>query len=263
MPKVSFDLDDYPNLLAALKADKAEGKGEPTKAAIRTMLAVLDEGLAGETKWTDIPKMLNKDLTFDMMVKGVLHAVFDIRAIADDPEEFEALGADVHPFSLFGIRTNKLTGGATYNNWRKHFNLPDDAKIDEQTIAAIIRKMLYYAKYVKMEQWGQAIMAKPSVQFRTMGEAVHLPFYPALNYQLRSRGELQVGTFMPDAGIFNCGIVEHDEYTCKACERGQLKDLKEYRYCPDCNAGYFVENEEEDIIDASTSEAGSNTTSGN
>ena len=53
MPKVSFDLDDYPNLLAALKADKAEGKGEPTKAAIRTMLAVLDEGLAGETKWTD------------------------------------------------------------------------------------------------------------------------------------------------------------------------------------------------------------------
>jgi hypothetical protein len=242
MPVLKIDLDKRPALLAALKDPDKKAKA---MLVLETMLQLADEALQSrEVPWYDLPEKLNDRLSFDMMAKGVMRGVFNV--VDMSPEDFEVLGTEVHPFSLFGARKNNITGGQRYTNWRKHFDLPDNAEINADTISDTLHKLLYYARYVDVAKWGEAVVNKQVATYKDLGNAKTLPFYPALQYQLKHAGsspELSVGSFYSQVGAFRCGPIEPETEVCPACSHGELKEVGEYKVCMACNAGYSIAQE--------------------
>lgn len=234
MDRITLKLDDKPYLQQLLQK-------EPVKAKeiIATFVSMMET--CAKNGWADQPRAFHPELTLEALVAGVLKGALNLPEMA--PETYSILKEEVHPLSMLSAKINPMNGSVRYVNWHKHFRLPEEATVDESTIALIIRKMLRYAKYVNVEELAKALDANQVAVYRGLGheEAKKLPFYPALRYQREHFGELHVGKFFDEIGAFDCGEWQTDiDEECLACGVDDLKRCGDYVVCPSCNAGYTV-----------------------
>jgi hypothetical protein len=152
---------------------------------------------------------------------------------------FDVLKVEVHPLSMLTPRRNYIDGGLKYYQWREHFKLPANAPVNGETVERIIRKLLRYSKYIDVQTLQEHLTSNQIATYRGLGaEQVNkLPFYPALRYQQKEKGDLHVGKFFDDIGFLDCG--ENEKGYCLACNRYELQRIGHYKCCLACNAGYI------------------------
>lgn len=193
--------------------------------------------------WVNLPQLFDeRNLTLSDLVKGVLHGALDVKAI--HPDNFDVWQEELHPLSMLAPRPNYLTGEMREYDWRTHFRLPHDAKVDQRTIEDIFRKLLRYYKYVDVDALAHALINNQVKTFEGLGErnVKTLPFTPALRYQQEKLGDLQVGKFFEDVGFFDGGYWEHgDSHDCPACHRPDVIKINQYNVCTACNIGFKLE----------------------
>lgn len=225
--------DDKPKLDQLMRENP-----QAAKEIISTFVDLMEESL--EQKWNELPQLFaGRDLSFRDMIKGILHGSLDLPEI--NPEAYDALKEEVHPLSMLAPRRDYLNGGTRTYNWRNHFRLPKDATVDQDTVAAIFRKLLRYYKYVKVDDLAYALINNQITTFKSMNQAENLPFYPALRYQQQRFGDLHVGMFLVDIGAFDCGTDTKSE-ECLACGNpDDMWRIKDYKVCPRCNAGFRID----------------------
>jgi hypothetical protein len=233
--KFSIDTSDKPRLEALMKSDKGKAK-----EVINTFVSLMEEALddSNAIPWVDLPEKFGGGLTFPQLIKGILHGSLDLKDLK--PTVYDVFREEVHPLSMLMPRKDALTGEVRYHDWRNHFRLPPNTPVNQDTIAAIFRKLLRYYKYVDIDDLAGSIMANQIATFKGLGDhnVQVLPFYPALRYQKETKGELHVGMFMDDIGAFDCGTVS-DLEICLACESPEpVVDLGDKLICLSCNAGY-------------------------
>ena len=230
-------LDNKPNLRRMV-----EKEPELAQQVIRTFVDMMEEAAdpSKGIRWADLPKELAENrITFKQLVTGILRGTMDVQEI--NPDTFDVLKAEVHPFAYFATRKNMLDGTIKFPKWRKHFGFPHDTPLDEHSIAADMRSILRYTRYVDVQALQQALESNQVATYRGLGErAIELlPFVPALKYQQEHFGDLHVGKFFDEIGAFDCGpLPEGMSVTCSACKHKSLEDLGNYFICLSCNAGF-------------------------
>ena len=228
-----ISLDDKPKLKQALAENP-----QLAKEVIQTFVQMMEESFneSNGIKWADLAKELNDRLTFNDLIKGVLHGVLSTKQI--NPDTFDVLKVEVHPLSILAPRKNYIDGGLKYHDWRDVFKLEDGTPIDANTIAKILQKIMRYAKYLDVKTLAEHLQMNQIATYRGLGieQVKRLPFYPALRYQQEKFGDLHVGKFYSDVGFLECGDNEHDY--CISCNRSDLYVIGNYRVCLSCNAGY-------------------------
>ena len=228
-----INLDDKPKLAKALADNPALAK-----EVIQTFVQMMEESFNSDNgiKWADLPKELNDKLTFNDLIKGVLHGILSTKKI--NPDTFDVLKVEVHPLSILAPRKNYIDGGLKYYDWREIFKLDANEPIDANTISKILQKIMRYAKYLDMQTLAEHLQMNQIATYRGLGieQVKKLPFFPALCYQKEKFGDLHVGTFYNDIGFLNCGENEHDY--CVSCNRYDLHSINDYKVCLACNAGY-------------------------
>lgn len=236
-----ISLKDKPKLSALLEENPALAK-----EVIGTFVGLIEESLDPDKgiRWVDLPKKFHKDLTFSDLILGILRGTLDCREI--NPDNFDALGSEVHPLALFTAKEVTAKGGSkvSYTKWRDHFKM--NGKPDQESIANIIRDVLRYSRYVNFKLIFENMKSDWQVNaiYRGLGDEhmQRLPFYPALRYQEQVHGELGgVGRFFDDIGAFDCGTIAHDVVLCPACNIDAVEKVGKYKICPSCNAGYLWE----------------------
>lgn len=231
----TITLDDKPKLTKALQENPAL-----VREVIGTFVWLMEDAFdeSNGIRWADLPKQFDPSLTFNDLIRGILHGSLDLKGI--NPDAYDALKVEVHPLSMLQPRKNYLDGGVRYTNWRNHFRLPAEVAVNEDTIAKIFRTMLRHNRFIKIEQLRQHLEANQVVTYRGLGDAQmeKLPFYPALQYQKKLFGDLGVGKFYENVGFFDCGEVAIDETNCPACLHDDLKHVGGFKVCEACNAGY-------------------------
>lgn len=236
--KFTIGTDDKPNLEKAMKENP-----EQAKEVISVFVSLMEEAFSRDkgVTWAELPKQLHKDLDFGSLVRGVLRGSLDLKDIS--PESFDALKVEIHPLAMLQPRKNYLDGSMRYTNWRNHFSLPDDAQVNEKTVADIFRKLLRYGRFVKIDELRKALEANQIAVHRGLGDVQmeKLPFTPALRYQREHFGELHVGKFMDEVGFFDCGTIGKgfEGPVCPACGHDSLDRIEDYALCLDCNAGFI------------------------
>jgi hypothetical protein len=228
-----INVDDKPNLKKALSENPQQAK-EVIQTFVQMMELSFDE--SNGIRWADLPKELNEKLTFNDLIKGVLDGLLSTRQV--NPETFDVMKIEVHPLSILSPRRNYIDGGYKYYNWREIFKLDEHEPINYLTIAKILRKMLRYIKYIDIQTLAEHLQANQITTYRGLGDEQikRLPFYPAIRYQQKLKGDLQVGKFYDDVGFFDCGTNEKDY--CLACNRYDLHKIGDYKVCLACNAGF-------------------------
>lgn len=247
--EIKLNLESRPNLMSALNAKDTT---KETLKLIGLFMDLAEESLSTDKpiRWVDLPGKFHKDLTFEDTIKGILRGALDVHEINED--NFDTLGADVHPFALFTVREPGTGGGlkTNYSKWREHFQV--EGKPGEESITQIMRNMLRYSRYLNFKLIFENMKADWQVNsiYRGMGaeHVKRLPFYPALKYQENLYGELGgVGKFFDDIGAFDCGEIpeiDRDVFNgnaviiCYACGIGELEHVGDYGVCPHCNAGF-------------------------
>lgn len=236
--KFSIDTTDKPHLERAMKENP-----KLAQEVIGTFVSLMEESFDGSKglPWTKIPAELHRDLTFNDLIHGILRGSLDLRAM--NPDAFDALKIEVHPLSMLSPRKNWIDGSMRRYNWRGHFKMPEEAEITEETISNIFRKLLRYAKYIKVDDLYKAMEANQLTTFRGLGErsVALLPMVPALRYQKARFGDLHVGKFYDDIGFLDCGDLGEPKTHCPACTHPDLTVLGEYTGCLNCNAGFRKE----------------------
>ena len=228
-----INLDDKPKLKKALET-------EPNKAkeVIQTFVQMMEESFneANGIKWSDLASELNDRLTFNDLIKGVLHGVLSTKEI--NPDTFDVLKVEIHPLSILAPRKNYIDGGLKYYDWREIFKLDEGTPIDANTIAKILQKIMRYAKYLDVQTLAEHLQNHQIATYRGLGleQVKKLPLYPALRYQQEKFGDLHVGKFYNDIGFLDCGENENDY--CVSCNRYDLHHVGNYKVCLSCNAGY-------------------------
>lgn len=238
MAKFTIKTDDKPHLDRLLREDT-----EKAKEVIGTFVELMEEAV--QNGWHELPQMFTPDgsLSFRDLVKGILHGSLDLKGI--NPDVADVLREEVHPLSMLAPRRNYLDGGIRYIDWRKHYRLPPDAEINQETIATIFRRLLRYYRYVDVEALARALINRQVKTFEGLGErnVKVLPFIPALRYQQAKFGDLHVGKFYDDIGAFDCGPLPEDaDENCPACKRPDLHAIGDYKVCMACNAGFQLQN---------------------
>lgn len=227
-------LTDKPHLSKALQENP-----QAAKEVIATFTQLMEEAFAPEKSiiWSDLPKKFHPQLTFSMLIKGILRGSLDVKDI--DPDTYAVFFEEVHPLSRMSTRANPL-GGNTYSSWRKHFQVPEDTRVNEEVIADLFRKMLRYTKYIDIQTLHKYLDVNQIATYRGLGleQVEKLPFYPALRFQRANFGELHVGTFFVNIGFFDCGPIASDTEDCPACQRPNLKTIGKYKCCLECNSGF-------------------------
>lgn len=239
--EIKLNVDESkPNLLKVMHENPALAK-----EVIGTFVQLMEESFSPDKgiSWSELPKKLHKELTFQALIRGVLRGALDVQAM--NPEAYDALQVEVHPLAMLSPRKNYLSGGMTVYNWRDHFKMPADTQVSEETVAQLIRKTLRYARYIKMEELHNALEYNQIATYRGMGDdqIAKLPMYPALRYQLKI-GALHVGKFFDDIGFLDCGTYEigiDEDPICQACGHEGVQDIGKYQVCLNCNAGYRKE----------------------
>jgi hypothetical protein len=235
MAQIKIETGNYPFLEGLMKKDPQKARG-----IMQVFIECMNEAV--ENDWHELPELFaGRELSFSDLIKGILHGSLDLPKL--NPEAYDALKEEVHPLSMLSIRKDYLSGGYRNYNWRQHYRLPHTVEVNQNTIAEIFRKLLRYYKYVKVDDLAQALMNNQIATFKSLHEAENLPFYPALRYQQRELGDLQVGMFFSDVGAFDCG--EHptgyDEGEgCPACQsQDKFWHVHDKLICPRCNAGFM------------------------
>jgi hypothetical protein len=241
-----INTDDKPFLTQAMRENP-----EMAKEVIRTFVGLMEEAFdtSKGITWAELPKKLHKDLSFSDLINGILRGSLDLNNI--HPEGYAVLREEIHPLAMLQKRKNYLDGTTKYPTWRAHFDMPEDAEVNEKAVSDIFRKLLRYGRYVKIDDLRKAMESNQIAAFRGLGDEqiAKLPFTPALRYQREHFGELQVGKFMDDYGVFDCGKFDFDQYadghyTCPACWKDTLVQLSvapKVRACESCNAGFVQE----------------------
>lgn len=236
--KLTITVDDTKPNLKRLRAENKDAFNN----VVRTFIGLAEEAanLDNPVPWFELPSLLNDKMTLKMVASAVLRAVFQVDQLNKDT--FSVLGTTLHPLSHFGER--QINTGGKYSSWQKYFLLDPDAEVNEDTIEQVVRKLLYYARYIDVEKFGRALMSNQLETYRAlpMENAEKLPFFPALKYQKENLGDLAVGQFWHDIGAFNCGGLtktQYEEGECLACHTSGLVLLgDDYEVCPSCNAGF-------------------------
>jgi hypothetical protein len=230
--------DDKPNL-DRLLSDSATKK--QAMEVISTFVELMDYACNPDNSipWIDLPKKFSQELTFKELIHGILKGSLDLKDI--DPEAYDVIKEEVHPLSMLTPRWNHLEDKMIYKNWRSHFRLPKDSQVNQETIAAIFRKLLRYYKYVNVESLASAIINNQVATFQSMDQAKLLPFYPALRYQQETKGDLAVGKFLDEIGSLDCGTLHNPEDDqCPACKVDTLNRIGNFLVCPSCNGGWRI-----------------------
>ena len=97
---INVHLGDKPNL-----ANLKEKDPVMFRQVLATMIALAEEAAAepkGGIPWYKLPGMFDDKLTFAEVAPAVMRAFFDVQGI--NPKNFDVLGAEVHPMSLFKKR---------------------------------------------------------------------------------------------------------------------------------------------------------------
>lgn len=228
-----ISLDDKPKLKKALET-------EPSKAkeVIQTFVQMMEEAYNEQNgiAWVDLPKELNDKLSFNDLIKGVLHGILSVKQI--NPDTFDVLKVEVHPLSILSPRKNYIDNTMKYYDWREIFKLDENEPINEQTISKVLQKLMRYAKYLDVQTLAEYLQSNQIATYRGLGleQVKKLPLYPALRYQQEKFGDLHVGKFYEDIGFLDCGDNENDY--CVSCNRSDLYVVGDYRVCLSCNAGY-------------------------
>lgn len=240
--KIMID-DTKPNL----KKLRAENR-EKFLYIVKTFMELAEE--AADTNvpipWFELPSMLNQNMTMKMVASAALRAVFRVDQLNKD--NFSVLGVTLHPLSHFGERT--INTGGKYSSWQRYFLLDADAEVNEASIEQVIRKLLYYSRYIDVEKFGHALLSNQLESYKALGQEnlEKLPFIPALEYQKKHFGDLGVGQFWDNIGAFKCGeltATQYEEGECLACHTSELVSMGDgYEVCQSCNAGFKIEADE-------------------
>lgn len=233
--------DDKPNLERMLKENP-----KLAKEVIGTFVEMMEEACDPEKglMWAELPQLFSESLTFNMLIKGILRGSLDLKDI--NPDDFDVIKEEVHPLSMLMPRKDYLNGGMRRYNWRNHFRLPQDAEINEETIATIFRTLLRYYKYINVKTLANALINNQIATFQGLGErnVELLPFVPALRYQQAKFGDLHVGKFLENIGFLDCGDwLYGDENECPCCQHPEVMSIgNKYKGCLSCNAGFEIKD---------------------
>lgn len=233
-----ISLLDKPNLRKLRTADK-EAYGEIIKTALEIAENAADS--SRKIPWYGLPFHISEGLTYRDLMTAIVEAAFDVADL--NKETFDIMGADLHPLSLLKKQARR---GDRYSDWRTHFGMPEDAEVSKETIKSVLRTLLYYAKYINVEQFGKALMSNQLEAHKALPDQnmLKLPFYPALKYQEGRVGDLNVGKFWPHLGAFYGGLMKKVPDTCPACGHGKMAVTPDsIHVCEKCNIG-IKEDEE-------------------
>jgi hypothetical protein len=239
MGSFNIKLDDKPNLNNLSKSDV-----KAFKSIVGTFVSLMET--AAEKQWHKLPEAIHTSLSFEDVVNGVLNAVMTTKEI--DPEAFATLEYDLHPLALISDkRKNLITQNKEPYDWRSHFSM-DTNEVSQESLEKIIRKLLYLVRWFDIDTVSKSLVSN---QFPVIDgkDIMKLPFQPALRYQKENLGDLYVGKFMHNIGVFNCGpLPEQNSSNCPACGIGELQHIgvgdKHYHVCSRCNSGFLYEREE-------------------
>jgi hypothetical protein len=229
----NITLDDKP-ALTALKGQDIEA----FKEVVGTFVGLMETAAANQ--WHTLPDSIHTSLSFNDVVTGVLNAVMTTEQI--NPEAYTTLESDLHPLALLSDkRKDLISGEREVYDWKRHFSM-DSNEVSKDAIEKVIRKILYLVRWFDIESVSKAMITQqfPVVDAKDIQK---LPFQPALQYQKSNLGELHIGKFLHDIGALNCGVVDKEIEKCPACSVGMLENVKSYRVCPRCNAGYALTEE--------------------
>lgn len=235
----SINLDNKPNLRKAFDEDR-----EVFREVVGTFVEMMEESLSTNKgiSWQELPQLIHRDLSFRDLIAGILHGTLDVKAM--NPDLFSALKVEAHPLAMLSPRKDLLSGEMRLRNWRAHFRQPDNAVVNQQTIANILRTVLRYTRYVSIKDLADAMDTNQELTFRGLGSHVMelLPMRPALEYQRKLKGDLYVGTFDTDSGGLDCGDTIGDS-DCPACKKKDVVRLKDKLLCYDCNASFTIKGD--------------------
>lgn len=238
--KIMID-DTKPNLKRLRGKDKAK-----FLEVVKTFMEIAEEAADDSVPipWYELPSMLNSKMTMKMVASAALRAVF--RADQLNKDTFSVLGATLHPLSHFGERS--INRGGAYSSWQRYFMLEPDAEVNEESIEKVIRKLLYYSRYIDVEKFGHALLSNQLEAYKALGQESleKLPFIPALRYQQKQFGDLKVGQFWDGVGAFDCGPLPNKLawQECPSCKTSELQEVFQYLVCTSCNAGFEIQADE-------------------
>lgn len=237
----NINLENKPNLRRAMYENTVA-----FKQVVSTFVDLMEETF-DESKgipWYKLPSAIHEDLTFQELIAGILHGTLDVDKM--NPELFSALKVEAHPLAMLSPRKDALSGEMRLRNWRSHFRQSQDAVINEQTIATILRTILRYTRYVSIKHLAEAMDTNQEMTFRGLGTRVAelLPMRPALEYQRELKGDLFVGTFNLDTGGLDCGETSQVS-TCLACKKTDVMTVGDDLLCLVCNASFKLKGEDE------------------
>lgn len=228
--KILID-DSKPHLKKAMQENPALAK-----EVIATFVGMMEH--AFEYGWAELPKQFHPKLTFSGMIHDILHGVLDLKDI--DPEYYDDLGVAVHPFGLFSMPIPDMskTAGIKYYDWQRHF---DWEQGDLPPIQSILRKLMYYARYIEIDKLGEALFHDHKHSYVVERDPSSLiAIQPALRYQKEHLGERSVGKLMDKYGVLDCGKLTIETNRCPACSLGELVELSDDTWaCERCGAGYM------------------------
>jgi hypothetical protein len=230
MPDIVLKVDHTkPHLQKAMKSDPARAK-----EVIGTFVEMMEH--AFEYGWAELPRKFHPDLTFKGMIHDILHGVLDLKEL--DPKFYDLLGVAVHPFGLFSYKVPNLNRpeGFNFYDWQRHFDWKDG---DLPPIQSILRKLLYYARYIEIDKLGDAMFRKDMDLYLVERDPSPLiAVHPAVKYQKDKLGERFAGKFIDKYGLFDCGPLPEGAKSCPACTTGMLTPLSDVLACMRCGAGF-------------------------
>lgn len=233
--KINID-DSKPNLKKAMAENPARAK-----EVIATFVEMMEH--AFRDGWADLPEQFHPDLTFKGLIHDILHGVLDLKNI--DPVYYKDLGVAVHPFGLFSYQLPDLSSihGNSYYDWQRHFDWKEGR--DLPAIQSILRKLLYYARYIEIDKLGEAMFRKDMDLYLVERDpSPAIAAHPAIQYQRRVFGERFAGKFIDTHGLFDCGTMKRRQRpdSCPACTIGNLREFPgNVIGCERCGAGYKID----------------------
>lgn len=221
-----------PHLRKLLAKDK-----EKAKEVISTFVEMMEH--ACQYGWADLPEQFHPDLKFKSMVHDILHGLLDLKNI--DPKNYGTLGVMVHPLGLLGYQVPDFTQpeGYNYYDWQSHFA---KSKGDLPDIQSLLRKLMYYSRYIKIEELGEAMFRKEMDLYLVERDPTPLiASHPALLYQKKNLGDRFAGKLNDMYGVLDCGDWPEGATDCPACQVGVMKQLPGVKACKKCGAGFRTE----------------------
>lgn len=226
MEKIILKVDESkPHLLKAMQENDALAR-----EVIGTFVQMMEDAFA--YGWAELPQKFHPQLTFKALIHDILHGVLDLKDI--DPRWYDDLGVAVHPFGLFSY---KDYGDSTdYYDYHRHF---DWKKGDLPEIQSILRKLLYYARYIDIDKFGNAMLRKDMDLYLVERDPSPLiASHPAVMYQRKHLGDRFAGKINDKYGVFDCGKLVDNVDNCPACTTGTFIDLPDMVACKRCGAGF-------------------------